>query len=515
MDSPAVAKTDRAARSAQRLTVAERSGRSSVKLSIFWRLALSSLAIIIVVAGVNFYALSQLRQLTALSTELVSYHYPSIDTAKRLLANLYTQLGSEKKYLAVRDLTFMRDFAQEIDEFRQILTTLQEQESAPDGQKQLKEVDRLHQEYLDLFRREADRQARPAAGYERQRDALIARMTDALDAYVSLHETRANALVIDSRTRSARAEIITQQLVIAVVLLGLGLAGLATYSIMHPLRRVQEHIRQIGQGTFGRSVNVEAPSDLRELVDTVNWMGKKLQELDDMKAEFLAHVSHELRTPLASIREGTQLLLDEIPGPLSKEQSETLRIIKDSSERLIRLISTLLDLSKMAAGMMDYQIAPTDLLRLAETSVDKVRLLAEGKRIQILTEAPSGRVWVPADGARIEQVLDNLLSNALKFSPEGATVNIRLHLDVKAGVALVSVADTGPGIPPEDLPHVFERFYQGRTYTKNTLAGSGLGLALAKKVVEAHWGRIWVESDLGKGTTVHFTLPLARRRGPA
>src|SRR5260370_13208308 len=126
MDSPAVLKTDRAARNAQRVTVAEPSGRSWVRLSIFWRLALSSLAIIIVVAGVNFYALSQLRQLTALSTELVSYHYPSIDTTKRLLANLYTQLGREKKYLAVRDLAFVRDFAQEVDEFRQILATLEE-----------------------------------------------------------------------------------------------------------------------------------------------------------------------------------------------------------------------------------------------------------------------------------------------------------------------------------------------------------------------------------------------------
>src|SRR5213593_4668725 len=186
MDSPAVEKTNRSPLNAQLLSFAERSERALKKLSIFWRLALSSLAIIIVVAGVNFYALSQLRQLTALSTELVSYHYPSIDTAKRLLANLYTQLGSEKKYLAVRDLAFVRDFAQEVDEFRQILATLQEQESAPDGQKLLKEVDRLHQEYLDLFRGEADRQARPTAGYAGRRDALIARMTDALDAYVSL-----------------------------------------------------------------------------------------------------------------------------------------------------------------------------------------------------------------------------------------------------------------------------------------------------------------------------------------
>src|SRR5256886_10235077 len=472
MDSPAVARTDRASRNAQRLTVAERSGRSPVKLSIYWRLALSSLAIIIVVAGVNFYALSHLRQLTALSTELVSYHYPSIDTAKRLLANLYAQLGSEKKYLAVRDPAFVRDFAEEVDQFRQILATLQEQESAPDGQKLLKEVDRLHQEYLDLFRGEADRQARPTAGYAGRRDALIARMTDALDAYVSLHETRANALVIDSRTRSARAEIITQQLVIAVVLLGLGLAGLATYSILYPLRRVQEHIRQIGQGTFGRSVNVEAPSDLRELVDTVNWMGKKLQELDDMKAEFLAHVSHELRTPLASIREGTQLLLDEIPGPLSQQQRETLQIMTDSSQRLIRLISMLLDLSKMEAGMMEYCIAPTDLTRVAEGSVKKIRLLAEARHIQILTESPRGSVRLSLDAARIEQVLDNLLSNAIKFSPEGAAVKLRMESDAQAGVVRVSVSDTGPGIPPEELPHIFERFYQGRVQGGTMLARS-------------------------------------------
>ncbi len=515
MDSPAVAKTNGAAANAPVLSFAERSERALAKLSIFWRLALSSLAIIIVVAGVNFYALSQLRQLTTLSTELVSYHYPSIDTAKRLLAKLFAQLRSEKKYRAVRDKAFAQDFEEEADEFRQILTTLQEQESMPQGQKLLKEVDRLHQEYLDLFRGEAGRKARLTAGYQGRRDGLIARITDALDAYVNLHETRASALVIDSRARSARAEVITQHLIIAVVLLGMGLAGLATYSILYPLRRVQQHIRQIGQGTFGQSVNVVAPSDLRELVDTVNWMGKKLQELDDMKAEFLAHVSHELRTPLASIRMGTHLLLDEIPGPLSKEQCETLRIIKDSSERLIRLISTLLDLSKMEAGMMVYQIAPTDLLRLAETSVSKIRLLAEGKHIQILTEAPSDRVWASADGPRIEQVLDNLFSNALKFSPEGAAVKLRLQPDVKGGIVHVSVADTGPGIRPEDLPHIFERFYQGRAHAKNTLAGSGLGLALAKKVVEAHGGRIWVESDLGKGTTVHFTLPLARREGPA
>ena len=484
-----------------------------MRLSIFWRLALSSLAIIIVVAGVNFYALSQLRQLTVLSTELVSYHYPAIDTAKHLLAGLMTQLRSEKKYRAVPDAVFLRDFDGEAEEFRRTLATLREQEPMADAQRLLNELERLHQEYETLFRGTADRrtgQGPKPAGYEVRRDTLMARMTDALDAYVNLHEERVSTLAGDSRARSARAEVMTQQLVIAAVLLGLGLAGIATYSILYPLRRLQEHIGRIGRGQFGGSVDVDAPSDLRELVDTVNWMGKKLQELDDMKAEFLAHVSHELRTPLASIREGTQLLLDEVPGPLSREQRETLRIIMDSSERLIRLIATLLDLSKMEAGMMEYRIVPTDLTRIAETSVSKVRLLAEGKRIQILTENPPGRLRVPADGPRLEQVLDNLLSNALKFSPEGATVNLRMEPDAKAGVVRISVSDTGPGIPAEDLPHIFERFYQGRRQARNAVAGSGLGLALAKKVVEAHGGRIWVESDFGKGTTVRIVLPLSR-----
>src|SRR5881628_3516031 len=204
MDSPAAAQTDRAARKAQRLRVVERSGRSSVKLSIFWRLALSSLAIIIVVAGVNFYALSQLRQLTALSTELVSYHYPSIDTAKRLLAKLFAQLRSEKKYLVVRDKAFAQDFNEEADEFRQILTTLQQQESMPQGQKLLKEVDRLHQEYLDLFRGAAGRKARSTAGYETRRDGLIARITDALDAHVPRRKTRMMTRGIVSPARADR-----------------------------------------------------------------------------------------------------------------------------------------------------------------------------------------------------------------------------------------------------------------------------------------------------------------------
>lgn len=487
---------------------------SLVRLSIFWRIVLTSVIIIIVMAGVNLYALFQLRQLTALSADMASHHYPAIESAKRLLGSLFDQLNSEKKYLAVRDTTFLQHFDEEVGEFQRGLETLEIQEASVQGQRLLHDVTRFQQERLRMFYAELEgsvaASGTPSSGYETRRDALTDHMTATIQGYIDLHEASLSVGVSQSRESSAQAEAVTEQLVLLALVFGIGLAGIASYTILRPLRQLQGHIKQIGQGNFRTSLQIKAPSELRDLVDTVNWMGQKLQELDDMKAEFLAHVSHELRTPMASIQEGTQLLLDEIPGPLVQEQRTTLRIMADSSRRLIHLISTILDLSKMEAGMMEYRIVPTDLKRVTDVSVSKVRLLADAKHVQLVVEAPPQREWVKADAIRIEQVLDNLLSNALKFSSEGGIVKVQMKPDPKAGVLEVSVSDSGPGIAPEDLPHIFERFYQGRTKAKHSTAGSGLGLALAKKVVEAHGGRIWIESEMRKGTTVRFILRLTK-----
>src|SRR5215510_7910284 len=487
---------------------------SLVRLSIFWRIVLTSVVIIVVMAGVNLYALFQLRQLTALSADMASHHYPAIESAKRLLGSVFDQLNSEKKYLAVRDTTFLQHFDEEVGEFQRGIEVLEMQEASVQGQRLLQDLTRLQQERLTMFSTELESgiptAGAPSSGYEAHRDALTDQMTASLKKYIDLHEAGLSVGVSRSRESSAQAEAITEQLVLLALLFGIGLAGIASYTILRPLRQLQGHIKQIGQGNFRASLNIRAPSELRDLVDTVNWMGGKLQELDDMKGEFLAHVSHELRTPMASIQEGTHLLLDEIPGPLSQEQRTTLRIMADSSRRLITLISTILDLSKMEAGMMEYRIVPTDLKRVTDMSVNKIRLLADAKHVQLVVEAPAQRVWVKADAIRIEQVLDNLLSNALKFSPEGGIVKTQMKADQKAGVLEVAVSDVGPGIPADELPHIFERFYQGSTKSKHSTPGSGLGLALAKKVVEAHGGRIWIESEVKKGSTVRFILRLTK-----
>jgi two-component system sensor histidine kinase GlrK len=213
---------------------------------------------------------------------------------------------------------------------------------------------------------------------------------------------------------------------------------------------------------------------------------------------------------MASIQEGTHLLLDEIPGPLSQEQRTTLRIMADSSRRLITLISTILDLSKMDAGMMEYRIVPTDLKRITGMSVNKIQLLADAKHVQLLMEAPAERVWVMADALRIEQVLDNLLSNALKFSSEGGIVKVLMKQDQKAGVLEVSVTDGGPGIQAADLPYIFERFYQGRTKAKHA---TGRASIIAKKYRSTRWTDLIESEPKGNDCTIYPTPHETRRNG--
>ena len=489
-----------------------------MRLSLFWRLVLGSLAIVMVVAVVNVYALTQLRQLTALNSELVFRHYPAIESAKRLMNGLSSQLRNEKKYLIVRDAALLRDFDQEAEDFQRRLAALLKQEESDEGRRLLERVRQEHDEYRALVRAQtagSEGGRKADAGYELRRDARIGKLTNLLDAYISLCEVRVGDVMAESLDRTAHAGTVLRGVFLASLLLTVVVATAASISILYPLRRVQQHIRLIGQGRFGASLHATVPRELRELVDTVNWMGSKLKELDDLKAEFFSHVSHELRTPLASVRAGVQLLLDQVAGPLTPQQRETLEIMNESSRRLIQQISTLLDLSKMEAGMMEYHIASADLKRLADSSVNKVRWLAESKQVPVCIHAPDSRLWVPMDATRIEQVLVNLLSNALKFSPEGAAVHVRIEPDPGAGGVRVAVEDAGPGIAPEDLPHIFERFYQGRRQGTQKLAGSGIGLALAKKIVDAHHGRIWVESQEGKGTTVQFVLPILERGAAA
>jgi PAS domain S-box-containing protein len=233
---------------------------------------------------------------------------------------------------------------------------------------------------------------------------------------------------------------------------------------------------------------------------------RRLKELDKMKSDFVSNVSHELRTPLTSIKGSVDNMLDGLTGSLNEKQIRYLTRIKSNTDRLSRLINDLLDLSRIEAGRVEVRPTTLSLTALAEEIAEQVKALAAEKCIQIEVPSSDLRVTAWADRDKVMQILTNLIGNAIKFSPQNGRVNIGLERNGDDQVQ-ISVADTGPGILPEESSKIFSKFYQVANLEKQKPKGSGLGLAISKALVELHGGKIWVESELGKGSTFYFTLP--------
>lgn len=236
------------------------------------------------------------------------------------------------------------------------------------------------------------------------------------------------------------------------------------------------------------------------------------RRLEEMRREFVANVSHELRTPLTYLQGYTEAILDGLAAD-PDEEKKYLKIILDETLRLRRLVSDLLDLSRIEAGQLALEKGEVNLAELCSEVAEKVWPLAEEKEIRLELDVPAQLppAWGNAD--RLQQVLINLLDNALRHTGAGGKVAVTAK--VQGEELAVSVHDTGPGIPPEELPYIFERFYKVEKARTRTTAGTGIGLAIVKGLVEAHGGRVWVESTPGKGSVFTFTVPAAGRNSGA
>jgi Na+/proline symporter/nitrogen-specific signal transduction histidine kinase len=234
---------------------------------------------------------------------------------------------------------------------------------------------------------------------------------------------------------------------------------------------------------------------------------ERLQELDRLKDEFITTVTHELRTPLTSIRAFSEILYDK-PGLPAEQRRDFLRVVIRESARLTRLINQLLDLAKIEAGRYDWRVDRVDVAAAVADAVDATGQLFEEKAIRLRTDLPDGPVPVWADRDQLIQVVINLLSNAVKFCDHGAG-RVTVAVASAGGLARVSVADNGPGIPPRDRQRIFEKFHQGGDTLSAKPQGTGLGLAISRRIIEHFGGRIWVEDARGGGSRFVFTLPLA------
>jgi len=230
------------------------------------------------------------------------------------------------------------------------------------------------------------------------------------------------------------------------------------------------------------------------------------KEIERMKSNFLSVVSHELRTPLHSIKGFVDIILMGKTGPINDLQRDFLTTVKDATSNLQRLIDDLLEFSRMEAGQIRLRPQMISVYDIALTVVEQLTPLAEENKLQLINQVPEDIALVEADPMRIGQVMTNLVSNAIKFTPAEGTIVISAH--AVDGQVQVSVRDTGIGIPAEEQDKVFQRFYQVDSSATRSYRGAGLGLTICKFIVEYHHGRIWVESQVGEGSTFHFALPM-------
>jgi signal transduction histidine kinase len=342
-------------------------------------------------------------------------------------------------------------------------------------------------------------------------------------------------------TESVRRSVVL--LFVALILSALASLALAR-RMTNPIRVLQRGAARIGAGALDERIQVRTGDELEALAEDFNRMASQLHDLytgleqrvaertgelaitlrelevksrelefaSRHKSEFLANMSHELRTPLTSVIGFSEVLIQRMFGELNDRQEEYLRDILDSGRHLLSLINDILDLSKIEAGHLELELSTFWLPEAIEHSVQMLRETATRRGISVQLDIAEDLGVVEADLRRVRQILFNLLSNALKFTGADGTIQVTSRLTGDA--AEISVRDTGIGIAPEDQVRIFEAFQQARMAATETPEGTGLGLTLVNRFVELHGGRIWVQSELGAGSTFTFTLPVRQLKAP-
>jgi signal transduction histidine kinase len=290
------------------------------------------------------------------------------------------------------------------------------------------------------------------------------------------------------------------------------LGSVLAWSVVGPLQRTESRLAEIAAGDFSRHIEIENRDELGALAANLNRMNDELRRLYEEietvsrhKSEFVANMSHELRTPLNAIIGFSELLQQQSFGELNERQLGYVDDVLGAGQHLLAVINDILDLAKIESGLMELEVSEMSLRRVLESGLTMHAERAAKDGVELRLELPPRDIELRADERKVRQVVFNLMSNAVKFTPAGGRIDVRAS--VSNGTVEVAVHDTGPGIAAEDQALIFEEFKQARNASGTRTEGTGLGLPLARRFIELHGGCLWVESEQGVGSTFRFTLP--------
>jgi two-component system sensor histidine kinase GlrK len=489
-----------------------------MRLNILTRLIAGYLIILLGSSFISGFVIFSLRDFSVETNELLIQENRIQEYTRKLTDALLSQSRYEKKYAIIKDPAIYNQYLQARDDFRQQLAELRTIPGGTEESALLARIAQGQQQYSSLIveifplprlKNRAAMKEREQAKEEQERvkEEAVNQLFGQLE---QLRITaQQNNLARIRKLGEAQETSLHFIIYIGAVALGLiiVMSVFITRSITRPIALLVEKTKEMAEGGYPGDLKIQSPPEVARLNRAFNAMCAQLNKIDKMKSDFFSVMSHELRTPLTSIREGTSLLLEGVGGTLNEKQQKLMGIVSEESNRLIELVNSLLDLSKMEAGMMRFHFSRINPLPLFTIAAQLLDPLLVNKKISLRLELPESLPAVRLDNDRMLQVLKNLLGNAIKFAPEGGTITVAAG--VQSGVIQVSVTDNGPGISGDQVQLIFEKFRQVPSPGTPMVKGTGLGLAIVKQIITAHGGKVWAESKPGRGSTFHFTLPLS------
>jgi two-component system sensor histidine kinase GlrK len=461
---------------------------------------------LIVLAGPLLLALLnatvQMRQLADSSQRLVA---DGVQTT-RLSQDLYAQIAllerSARLYQVLGDATVLAAFRDHDQRLSTIVVSLIGQLHSADAKAQLSRLVDKQAEIRALVLN-----AKTPAKESPELAAAFVRLGDL--AYgasgLSNQQIDTDVAALQRETDKARSELFLESslllpLVVIVVLL-------FALRLSRPLRQIDRAIGELGRGNFSHDITVSGPVDLERLGHQLEWLRNRLLELAQERNRFLLHMSHELKTPLANIREGTELLMDGAVGELSTAQREVTDILRDNGIKLQRLIENLLGFSAWQSNSTGLDVSEFRLRPVVRQVLENQQLTLVSQRVRLDVHIED--LTLAADRGKIRLILENLLSNAIKYSPRGGVISLRAMAEGQQ--LILEVADSGPGVPPEERARIFEAFYTGRA-PSGRVPGTGIGLSVVNEFVNVHQGTVEIVD--GEFAGAHFRIRMPLRVAP-
>ena len=450
----------------------------------------------------TFSAAVEMRNLSATSERLVTNGVAATQYTQAIVRQVASLERTARLYQILRRPTLLQVFKQN----RNVLgTTLDGLEDLPGDPDRADVIDRMRTNSASIERGLTSPRA-PDNNEALRQFTQLAKDAGQLSTLASKQTDRELSLLRDE-TEQARRRILWQTAALVPVTIALML--LFTTFLGRPIRKIDAAISNIGHGRLDEPVDVHGPTDLQALGRQLEWLRVRLGEISEERNRFLRHMSHELKTPLANIREGTELMLEGAVGGLNDEQREVAGILRENSLRLQRLIENLLSFSEWQTRRGGLDVAELQLQPLVIAATETYQLPINAHHLQLDLQVDD--ITLHADRAKLKLILDNLISNAVKFTPDNGTITVRGRLD--GSDVVIEVADTGPGIPAEERARIFEAFYQGATPHGGLVRGTGIGLSVVQEFVQAHGGTIEIVDGEFPGAHFRVRLPMGDQPG--